>query len=164
MNPELPERPADLAAVQLRFYQELRARLAATELARLRSEYVSMTFDDELQLTIKHPQERDSLIRAFVRDDWITIFLGAAHEDFEPMEDNVEDEPDAVSCAVTWIVDALAGRIETHATYRGEELLTTRYVRHGEDGTQHGAARFLAPAQLKFWQPKRRIVRRPSWT
>ena len=165
VNPELPERPADLAGLQLRFYEGLGARLAATEFARLRSEYVSMTFEDELHLTIRHPQERDSSIRAFVGNDWITIFLGDVHEDFDPLKDHVDDGPDAVSAAVMWIVDALAGRIETHATYRGDELLTTRYVRYAEDGTQHGVAGFLATAQLKFWQRKRRIVRRPSsWT
>lgn len=164
VNPELPGRPVDLDGVKLRFYEELGARLAATEFARLRTEHVSMTFDDVLQLTIRHPQERDHPIRAFVRSNWMTIFLGDVHEDFDPMEDNGEDGPDAVSCAVTWILDALAGRIETHATYRGYELLTTRYVRHGEDGAQYGAAGFLTPAQVKFWQPKRRIVRRPSWS
>ncbi len=158
--------PSSLSPVQQRFVDGLRVALDGQTFERFPPGGVALERDADLKVTVKDPEGEGGDIRAFVRDEWITLFLGDAHEDFKPSDDaDDEDEDDGrdfVDAAVAWLVDALRGRIEFTAPYRGTSLLSARYVRHDDEGTERGASVFLTPGHLRLWQPTHRVQRRPS--
>jgi len=135
----LSDVPSGLSPVQQRFVDALEAALEGHTFARLPADGVRVEIGgDHLEFAVRHPDGDGCDLRANADS-----FVGRA---------------------VAWLVDALHGRIELSATYRGDELLSTRYVRHADDGVQHGSSWFFAPAQLRVWQPTRHVRRRPSWT
>jgi hypothetical protein len=121
--------------------------------------------DDGFRITAKHPEDDHADIQVFIWDNRITIFLGDAHADFDAWTegDETADATESVEAAVDWFIDALNGRIEVSATFRGTAILSSRYARQAKDGTQHGASGYLTLARLRFWQRKRRVRRTPSW-
>jgi hypothetical protein len=94
--------------------------------------------------------------------------LGDAHEDFKPSDDEDdcrhEEGRNLVEAAVGWFIDALRGRIEFTATYRGTDFSRRATCATPPTAPSAGLASFLTPARLRIWEPTRRVRHRPGWT